>query len=151
MIELGAFTGLRPDELIGLRWDDVDFEQLVSHVRRSVVAMVEGTPKTRASQKDVPLDAQTAESLFACGRAARTGIRALDTQAALRRSATRLVARPICPCIELRGKLWFRFRLTNRQTSKLNVSRAVIQPTGCHDCDACHHMFPPPLAMLLKG
>jgi len=65
MIELGAFTELRRGELIGLRWDDVDFEQLVSHVRRSVVAMVEGTPKTRASQKDVPLDAQTAESLFA--------------------------------------------------------------------------------------
>jgi len=65
MIELDAFTGLRRGELIGLRWLDVDFEQLVLHVRRSVVAMVEGAPKTEASQKDLPLDAQTAESLFA--------------------------------------------------------------------------------------
>ena len=65
MIELDAFTGLRRGELIGLRWEDVDFEQLVLHVRRSVVAMVEGAPKTEASQKDLPLDAQTAESLFA--------------------------------------------------------------------------------------
>ena len=65
MIELDAFTGLRRGELIGLRWEDVDFEQLVLHVRRSVVAMVEGAPKTEASQKDVPLDSQTAESLFA--------------------------------------------------------------------------------------
>lgn len=65
MIELDAFTGLRRGELIGLRWEDVDFEQLVLHVRRSVVAMVEGAPKTEASQKDVPLDAQTAESLLA--------------------------------------------------------------------------------------
>ena len=65
MIELDAFTGLRRGELIGLRWADVDFEQLVLHVRRSVVAMVEGAPKTEASQKDVPLDAQTAESLLA--------------------------------------------------------------------------------------
>jgi integrase len=64
IIELDAFTGLRRGELIGLRWDDVDFEQLLLHVRRSVVAMVEGAPKTEASQKDVPLDAQTAESLF---------------------------------------------------------------------------------------
>ena len=64
MIELDAFTGLRRGELIGLRWEDVDFEDLVVHVRRSVVSMVEGTPKTEASQKDVPLDAQTAESLF---------------------------------------------------------------------------------------
>ena len=37
--------------------------RLVLHVRRSVVAMVEGVPKTEASQKDVPLDAQLAESL----------------------------------------------------------------------------------------
>jgi integrase len=65
MIELDAFTGLRRGELIGLRWEDVDFEQLILHVRRSVVAMVEGAPKTEASKKDVPLDAQTAESLFA--------------------------------------------------------------------------------------
>ena len=65
MIELDAFTGLRRGELIGLRWEDVDFQELVLHVRRSVVAMVEGAPKTEVSQKDVPLDAQTAESLFA--------------------------------------------------------------------------------------
>jgi integrase len=63
MIELDAFTGLRRGELIGLRWEDVDFENLVLHVRRSVVVMVEGAPKTEASQKDVPLDIQLAESL----------------------------------------------------------------------------------------
>jgi len=50
-------------ELIGLRWQDVDFESLILRVRRSVVAMVEGAPKTEASLKDVPLDAQTAECL----------------------------------------------------------------------------------------
>jgi integrase len=65
MIELDAFTGLRGGELIGLRWEDVDFETLVLHVRRSVVAMVEGGPKTEASQKDIPLDAQLADCLFA--------------------------------------------------------------------------------------
>ncbi len=65
MIELDAFTGLRRGELIGLRWEDVDFENLVLHVRRSVVFMVEGVPKTEASQKDVPLDAQLAEGLWA--------------------------------------------------------------------------------------
>lgn len=68
IIELDAFTGLRRGELIGLRWEDVDFEELVLHVRRSVVAMVEGSPKTEASQKDIPLDAQTAEALWAWKR-----------------------------------------------------------------------------------
>jgi len=64
MIELDAFTGLRRGELIGLQWQDVDFGNLVLHIRRSVVSMVEGQPKTEASRKEVPLDAQLAESLF---------------------------------------------------------------------------------------
>ena len=63
-IELDAFTGLRRGELIGLQWQDVDFESLLVHVRRSVVMMVEGTPKTEASAKDLPLDAALAESLL---------------------------------------------------------------------------------------
>ena len=62
--ELDAFTGLRRGELIGLQWVDVDFENLVIHVRRSVVMMVQGAPKTEASAKDVPLDAALAESLL---------------------------------------------------------------------------------------
>jgi len=62
--ELDAFTGLRRGERIGLQWEDVDFENLVIHVRRSVVMMVQGAPKTEASAKDVPLDAALAESLL---------------------------------------------------------------------------------------
>jgi len=62
--ELDAFTGLRRGELIGLQWQDVDFEDLVIHVRRSVVLMVQGNPKTEASRKDIPLDAELAESLL---------------------------------------------------------------------------------------
>jgi integrase len=41
MIELGAFTGLRRGELIGLRWQDVDFENLILHIRRSVGLVVD--------------------------------------------------------------------------------------------------------------
>jgi len=63
-VELDAFTGLRRGELIGLQWEDVDFENLSIHVRRSVVMMVQGLPKTKASAKDVPLDAALAESLL---------------------------------------------------------------------------------------
>lgn len=63
-VELDAFTGLRRGELLGLQWQDVDFEKLVIHVRRSIVLMVEGPPKTEASRKDVPLDGALAESLL---------------------------------------------------------------------------------------
>ena len=62
--ELDAFTGLRRGELIGLRWEDVDFENLSIHVRRSVVMMVQCNTKTEASAKDVLLDAALAESLL---------------------------------------------------------------------------------------
>jgi len=42
----------------------VSVENLVIHVRRSVVMTVQGAPKTEASAKDVPLDAALAESLL---------------------------------------------------------------------------------------
>lgn len=62
-VELDAFTGLRRGELIGLQWQDIDFQDLVIHVRRSVFLMVHGSTKTEASAKDVPLDAELAKSL----------------------------------------------------------------------------------------
>lgn len=63
-MELDAFTGLRRGELIGLQWQDIDFDNLVIHVQRSVVQMVDGSTKTEASAKDVPLDGELAESLL---------------------------------------------------------------------------------------
>jgi integrase len=63
-VELDAFTGLRRGELIGLQWQDLDFENLVLHMRRSVVQMVNGSTKTEASAKDVPLDSGLANELI---------------------------------------------------------------------------------------
>jgi len=63
-IELEAFSGPRRGELIGLRWQDVDFENLILHIRRLLVAMAEGAPKTEACVHAVPVDAQTAASLW---------------------------------------------------------------------------------------
>ena len=63
-MELDAFTGLRRGELIGLQWQDIDFDNLVIHVQRSVVQMVDGSTKTEASAKDVPRDVELAESLL---------------------------------------------------------------------------------------
>jgi integrase len=56
-------TGLRRGELTGLKWQDVDFENLQIDVQRSVVDQVVGRCKTEASQKPVPMDGALATVL----------------------------------------------------------------------------------------
>lgn len=60
---LDAATGLRVSELLGLRWEDIDFEKLEINVARSVVRQRVGRCKTEASSKPLPLDAELAQAL----------------------------------------------------------------------------------------
>src|SRR4029079_3831123 len=67
------FTGLRVGELRGLRWDDVDFEQRVAHVRqRADYQGTMGAPKSHAGQRTIPLSPMVYNTLrewrFACPR-----------------------------------------------------------------------------------
>ena len=48
---------------LGMRWEDVDFERNLIHLRRSIVKQRIGPPKTEASQKPIPLNAELAKSL----------------------------------------------------------------------------------------
>jgi integrase len=61
---LDILTGLRVSELLALKWSDVDFENLVLHVTRSIADQRVGPCKTEASQKPVPLDPELAEALL---------------------------------------------------------------------------------------
>jgi integrase len=61
---LGASSGLRVGELLGLKWEDVDFEALEVNVTRSVVKQKITRCKTEASRKAIPLDAGLAEVLL---------------------------------------------------------------------------------------
>jgi integrase len=61
---LAALTGLRVSELLALKWSDVDFENLVIYVTRSIADQHVGPCKTEASQKPVPLDPELAEALL---------------------------------------------------------------------------------------
>lgn len=61
---LGASSGLRVGELLGLRWEDVNFESLEVSVTRSVVKQKITRCKTEASRKPIPLDPELAEVLL---------------------------------------------------------------------------------------
>ena len=64
MVFLAATTGLRASELLGLKWEDIDFESLEINLNRGVVHQVVGALKTEASQKPLPLDEEMAHSLL---------------------------------------------------------------------------------------
>ena len=61
---LDGSSGLRVGELLGLKWEDVDFENNVIHIRRSIVKQRIGPPKTETSKNPIPLDAELAAKLW---------------------------------------------------------------------------------------
>lgn len=64
LILVDAFTGLRMGELIGLKWEDIDFKGMNIHVRRSVVDQEVTEGKTEASIKPVPMPDCIAKELL---------------------------------------------------------------------------------------
>lgn len=50
-----ALTGMRINEVLGLRVEDVDFENKLIHIRKSAYNGTLGTPKSDASAADIPL------------------------------------------------------------------------------------------------
>lgn len=64
LVLLAAGTGLRVSELLGIRWADVDFDNLELSVTRSIWHQKIGDCKTEASAKPVPLDGYMAEDLL---------------------------------------------------------------------------------------
>lgn len=60
MITVAMLLGLRASEILGLRWEDVDFEKRVILVRRSVVNQFVDETKTPESEADLPLHEELA-------------------------------------------------------------------------------------------
>jgi integrase len=58
-----ALTGMRINEVLGLRVEDIDFENKVIHVRKSAYNGALGTPKSAASAADIPLSATLAKEI----------------------------------------------------------------------------------------
>lgn len=67
---VGLLLGLRPGELFALRWEDVDFDAGVLHVRQAIKraggnTFALGEPKTRTSRRSLDMPAMVAEALSA--------------------------------------------------------------------------------------
>jgi integrase len=64
---LAVTTGLRQGELLGLKWDDVDLEDGVIRVRRTLTTTKDGpqmaAPKTKSSRRSVKLTQSAVEAL----------------------------------------------------------------------------------------
>lgn len=61
--QFAFFTGLRTGELLGLRWEDVDIEVRVAHVRVNITYGKEKIPKTAESIRTVELHDQAIQAL----------------------------------------------------------------------------------------
>jgi len=55
IFQVAFFTGLRPSELIGLRWEDVNWEPGSLSVKRAVVGGIEKDTKTKVSIREITL------------------------------------------------------------------------------------------------
>lgn len=55
MVLIAILTGLRRGELFALRWNAVDFDRKLIHVRESVYDGHFGSPKTRSSVRKIPM------------------------------------------------------------------------------------------------
>lgn len=64
MVFLAAATGLRASELLGLKWQDVNFESLEINLKHGVVHQIIGELKTEASRKPIPLDPELAKAML---------------------------------------------------------------------------------------
>jgi integrase len=61
---LDAVSGLRVGELLGLKWEDVRFDQLELNVTRSVSRQVITLCKTEVSRKPIPMNVEIANMLW---------------------------------------------------------------------------------------
>lgn len=71
---LMARAGLRRGEVLGLRWSDIDLQARMIHVRRQLLRvsgeLIEQPTKSRAGQRDVPIEPQLMAIIRRCYRLA---------------------------------------------------------------------------------
>ena len=64
MVLVAGCLGLRASEVVGLQWQDIDWDSLTVRIRHGVVHGREGDAKTEASEKPIPLDPDLAAEIL---------------------------------------------------------------------------------------
>jgi len=54
-VALGFFTGMRSGEIIGLRWEDIDFQRREISIKRTIKMGLISTPKTQSSIRTIDI------------------------------------------------------------------------------------------------
>ena len=119
MMLVAVLTGLSRGELFALRWEVIDFEKGLLHVREAVYEGTFGTPKTRNRVRRVPLSKFALEVLQRHqARALRTG--PLDLVFACRNgtpirpdNVLKRVIQPACEELKIPRIGWHAFRHTH--------------------------------------
>lgn len=62
--QFAFYTGLRTGELLGIRWQDIELDKAVAHIRVNITSGVEKAPKTKASIRTIELHPLALESLI---------------------------------------------------------------------------------------
>ena len=68
LLALLVFTGMRRGEVLGLRWEDIDFEKKLIHVEQNVTFAENqphvGDTKTKSGKRPIPLDPRLSDFLL---------------------------------------------------------------------------------------
>jgi integrase len=98
IMALACFTGLRPGEIQGLQWGDIEEDWI--HIRRSIVRGREGALKTASSMASLPLIAPVKTALALWRQKARENLRVFP------RDLKTMVKLTIAPTLKEKGVQW---------------------------------------------
>jgi integrase len=117
IMALACFTGLRPGEIQGLRWDDIGEDWI--HIRRSIVRGREGALKTEGSLASLPLIAPVKDPLALWRQ------KAGDNERVFPRDLKTLVKVTIAPTLKAKGIEW-----KGLYAGRRGAATALVELTG---------------------
>ena len=116
---VGILTGMRIGEILGLRWQDVDFASGRIHIRQACYRGQMDTPKTQASRRIIPLPRQLAEALLRFGKGAAGGGLVFHSSRGTPLGDTNLLHRQLKPAGKRLGMPWLSWHALRRTHATL--------------------------------